>query len=357
MKKIAVLLILLFVCSAAFGEELDGIVYRLEGPKGPRQRAIITGYTGGAKVVAVNDKIQGIVVSRVAGGAFAGQGLTGVDIPAGLDENGLIVENGAFTGNAIDRVYIGANVTLQPNSFDNNFAAYYNTTRRKAAGTYRYDAKWMTDEEWITEQARLRRLARENEEEARKRVAAEEARRKAEEDRRKAEEDRRKAEEARRAEERRRREAEAARPRPQPVYTPSYSDSDVFGIQFLYGSYINAGYIDWLSSGFQMQLGFGMDFDEIQLNFLGQAEVGLSLMHGVSYGYGGIGELFFDDEWGLGFGPGRADAWYEDGGNYLRGALLIRGEEISKITIYGDYFSAGADWRFGISFLFDITEY
>ncbi|MDR1931630.1 MAG: hypothetical protein LBQ57_02290 [Spirochaetales bacterium] len=107
MKKIAVFLMLLLVCGAAFGEESDGIVYRLEGLKGPRQRAVITGYTGGAKVVAVNDKIQGVVVSRVAAGAFADLGLSGVDIPSGLDENGLIVENGAFTGNAIDQVYDG----------------------------------------------------------------------------------------------------------------------------------------------------------------------------------------------------------------------------------------------------------
>jgi hypothetical protein len=365
MKKFVVLLILSTLCCALFGEEFEGIVYRLEGPRGPRQRAIITGYIGGSKAVEVKDKIQGVLVNRIAAGAYARQGLISADIPGGLDENGLVVENGAFTGNSIRTIIIGNNVSLQPQAFDNNFAAYYNN-RGKRSGVFMWNGTlsvWQTESEYsaweksnqtVLEEARRRaeteEARRREAEEARKREAAEARRREAEEARkREAEEARRKEEEARR------REAESQRTQPQ--YTPSYSSYTYFdaGIQSFVGYYINAGYIDGFSIGVAFQLGFGMDIDDIQLNFLGQGEGAFSFTKVIAYGYGGIGELFFDDEWGLGFGAGYADAYNIEGKPYFRGALLVRGDEFSKAGFYADYFT-NSNWRFGVNIFLSLSD-
>jgi hypothetical protein len=339
-KRIFCLLFALGACGAVSAETQGDFEFTRVGPTGVEQRAVITGYSGGI-YVSVPATLAGVRVNRIAENAFRGKAVRAVDI----NIPGLTIDNGAFADNPdIENIHIGNNANLAPQSFGRNFVSYYVTTRKKAGGTYRYskeDSKWMTEDEWVVAQARLRR---ESVEEARKRAEAEEARRKAEETRR-------------REEEARRREAEARRPAP--AYTPSYSDFDFdLGFQFLYGVYLNAGYIDGFSVGYGLQLGFDIDLDDMQLNILGQGGLAFSIIRGVAYDWGGIGELVFDDDWGLGFGTGYADAFNIGGRQYFRGALivgdgLIDGYEIYKVSFYADYFT-NANWRCGISFLMSL---
>jgi hypothetical protein len=337
MKKIAAALILVTVCCAVVAEEFEGVIYRLEGPRGPRQRAIITGYEGGSKAIEVKDRIQGVIVNRIAAGAYANQGLGSADIPGGLDnENGLTVENGAFTGNSIRILTIGNNVNLEPRAFDNNFAAYY-ITQGKRRGTFMWNgilSKWQTQNEYAAwEQTTL--IPAQPVVVQPKPVPS----------------------------------PPPPQPSPPPSPPPSYTpDIDIdMDFMFLFGGLLNLGYLEFYSAGINLQTGLILDTGDVQLALLGQAEGALMLLALPSWGIGVMGELYFDYEFGIGVGTGLANSlWYAldmgSGGTetendfaakqYVRGAFIMLDDavlEADKMTFYADYFLNG-NWRIGFSF-------
>jgi hypothetical protein len=339
-EKIFCVILLCGLCSAAFAQQhrrfKEGdFEFYLEGAANAvEERAVITGYTGGDSIsipgslgsAAVGRNVR---VGRVAADAFKGKGAISVD----LNIAGMTVDNGAFADNPdIERITIAENLSLAPRAFDKNFPAYYNTTRGKAAGTYRYSmlsSKWMTNEEWITEQARLRSEAQ--------------------------------------------KPPPPSPPSPPPSYS-YYSGSDIdFDAHVLCGWFLMAGYLDYFAGGLNLQAGFGISADDFAIDLFGYLDGGVSCLFLPTWGLGLIGEMRFDD-FGLGFGTGLAATLMEllnsnTGGShddkqtgyykhrqYVRGALIFFDSdmfEADKLTLYADYF-LNSNWRFGITFHWDL---
>jgi predicted TPR repeat methyltransferase len=149
----------------------------------------VTGYRGTNKVIRIPPQFEDYDITEITYEAFAGKGLTGVVIPdsvyhierrafadnmltkiiipadvsrigeeafAGNRLTGIIIPDvvavysGAFKGNAITRITVGANVYIsnaddeyeEEPAFEFDFAGFYETNKRRA-GTYIYrDGRW-----------------------------------------------------------------------------------------------------------------------------------------------------------------------------------------------------------------------
>jgi hypothetical protein len=99
---------------------------------GAARKITITGYSGWETNVAIPEKIDGIPVTAIGERAFAQKEILIVALPPTVTTIG----KGAFAGNSMELIGIGTNVSLEADSFDNQFASVYNQ-RKKAGGMYR----------------------------------------------------------------------------------------------------------------------------------------------------------------------------------------------------------------------------
>jgi hypothetical protein len=85
---------------------------------------------------------QSSPVRRIGDDSFKDINLIRVVIPNSVTHIGA----GAFSDNSITSVTIPGGVSIGPEAFDNNFAAYYNDQAGRSAGTYTYDGStWTVD--------------------------------------------------------------------------------------------------------------------------------------------------------------------------------------------------------------------
>ncbi|MDR2521648.1 MAG: leucine-rich repeat domain-containing protein, partial [Spirochaetaceae bacterium] len=115
--------------------------------------ASLEGYAGHKKILVLPFSVEGKRINAVAPGAFAKKSLQSVTFSSGISVIGdcafssnrigdilippavRVIGAGAFEDNPVSRVKISAGVSLQPDSFPANFAAFYNEGGRRA-GTY-----------------------------------------------------------------------------------------------------------------------------------------------------------------------------------------------------------------------------
>ena len=121
---------------------------------------VVTGYTSPkGKDILIPSKCRGMSVTCIGNVALCGMGLTGVDIPQGIEgigvrafaDNNLTkitipntvteINDGAFASNHIAEITIGNNVKIAPDAFDPRFYQVYLVSRK--GGTYtRVNGQW-----------------------------------------------------------------------------------------------------------------------------------------------------------------------------------------------------------------------
>lgn len=103
----------------------------------------ITTYTGTGSSIEIPQTINGVTVTGIAAGVFQGKGLTEITLP----ESVKTIETTAFLGNSINRITIGAGVSIADKAFSGSdkFIKTY-TDAGAAAGTYIYqEGKWVQE--------------------------------------------------------------------------------------------------------------------------------------------------------------------------------------------------------------------
>lgn len=103
----------------------------------------ITTYTGSGSSIEIPQSINDVTITGIAAGVFQGKGLTEITLPSTVKA----IETTAFLGNNINRITIGAGVSIADKAFSGSdkFIETYSDAG-SAAGTYVYEqGKWVRE--------------------------------------------------------------------------------------------------------------------------------------------------------------------------------------------------------------------
>jgi len=147
MKKVIFILLLTWLCAAAFAQNKSSdFEFNPEG-------GIITGFNGSGSEVIIPDRIDGIPVTAISNSVFKDKNLTSVSIPDNIKNIGPQ----AFAGNKLEKVVIGNDVDMMTSAFSPEFINKYLGEPRRAGGTYAFK-----DDAWDYDSAGIRYLTPEN---------------------------------------------------------------------------------------------------------------------------------------------------------------------------------------------------